>query len=81
MDRVIAVANLIGAPRTRHQTKEAGPIGDYTEKSNEAAATPTEAHPRMGAMRLVTKRGTDGESYGETGKADQPEIGTGGKSS
>ena len=65
------MANLIGARRPHHQTKEAGPIGDYTEKSNEAAATPTEAHPRMGAMRLVTKRGS----------TDQPEAGTNGESS
>ena len=58
MDGVIAVVNLIGAPSTRHQTEEAGPTRDYTEKGNEAATAPSKAHPGMDYRRLVTKRGS-----------------------
>ena len=58
MNWVSPVANLIGAPSTRHQTKEEGPTGDYTENDNKVATTPSEAHPGMDARRTHPKERT-----------------------
>ena len=63
------MTNLIGATPPHHQTREARPTGDNTEKSDEDAANPGKAHPRMDSRRLVRMRGS----------TDQPETGTGGK--
>ena len=71
MDCVSTMANLVGAPSTRHQTEEAEPTGDYVEKYDKAATTPSEAHPGIDARRLVPKGGS----------ADQPGVGTSGESS
>ena len=54
----------------RHQITEAGWTGDDTEKTNRETKTPGKAHPMTDSRRLVTMRGS----------TDQPEIGTGGKS-
>ena len=66
MDGVSEVANLIGAPSTRHQTEEARSTGENTKKDDKAATNPSEAHPRMDARRLVPKRGSADQSEAET---------------